>query len=880
MVRLIVALMLLCCTFSITAQPPFYSFDESFTLDAFQEVNPGIFTYQDYRLSIDETFTVLDNATQQVFTFIKQVSITGVLVLPGGRITVGGFLSGGGLGTVASLYAGASLIATQELWAEVIDPLDNTITIVNRNLVYANQTSSIIDKVIIRGVDSQNSFAPVLLSNLKVLLDIPGYSIVQPIKIVENGDDIFNFGGFFQATFEDDFEAFKVCADGSDSTLITLNFLDAILFPNQVIDFTALDWQLRIREDPLGEEVERFGKIIPKPSPQPNTIKLFRYQHPKHPPEEATDTIHLEVYDGINDLVLHQVPIIIFPPPVLMVHGLWGDRNSFKNMNDALIRSSRYDDFQLSRCDYKNSNDEEFETNKDIVKLCITGEDGLINQVLEKKIAVRKVDLVTHSMGGILSRLYIQSEDYSNNVNKFITIQTPHSGSQLANMLLDPEFSYRSAGFCTNIRFFQGLGRCDEGAVNDLRIDSDEIANLNLGSQPSIAKHAITSIIDFNEIPFDFKIMLEKQFMLNAALFAALFGGEPSDGIVSLSSQTGGLPANAISHFQKVLHIGAPESAEIINQVNELLLISPESESFTKAPFQRISQTYNPPASNDFDVQTREVEILQPLANTVHFVGDELEIEVRTPPESTLTLVSFKNGTGLSESKELQGNEGTVTFDINDGLFGKRRIGLMAYENNTLLGISYIDIFVDTRENPEKLVIKPTLGYFKLGQTKIFTILGYFNGSSAILNELPDLTYHFNNDNLLYKGENIIEAVTEGQTEMSVSFRGVESQPVSIIIEEADVNSSDNIIGKQSITRRLHVFPSPTSASINLGEIGPHRGSQQVRIFDQMGRRVFDQEFSLQQEPIAINVSNLSRGFYIVSVVVDGYLYSGKFIKQ
>ena len=49
---------------------------------------------------------------------------------------------------------------------------------------------------------------------------------------------------------------------------------------------------------------------------------------------------------------------------------------------------------------------------------------------------VKKIDIVGHSMGGNLIRLYLQSDDYKFDIHKLITLNTPHSGTQLANEAL------------------------------------------------------------------------------------------------------------------------------------------------------------------------------------------------------------------------------------------------------------------------------------------------------------------------------------------------------------------------------------------------------------------------------------------------------------
>jgi triacylglycerol esterase/lipase EstA (alpha/beta hydrolase family) len=56
--------------------------------------------------------------------------------------------------------------------------------------------------------------------------------------------------------------------------------------------------------------------------------------------------------------------------------------------------------------------------------------------------AARTVDVVAHSMGGLVARYYLSDSGYSENpalsinpVHKLITIGTPHSGSDLATTL-------------------------------------------------------------------------------------------------------------------------------------------------------------------------------------------------------------------------------------------------------------------------------------------------------------------------------------------------------------------------------------------------------------------------------------------------------------
>jgi len=77
-----------------------------------------------------------------------------------------------------------------------------------------------------------------------------------------------------------------------------------------------------------------------------------------------------------------------------------------------------------------------FEVNRTFVGGYI---DELIKNCGQNRLSAGKVDVVGHSMGGILSRLYIQEGvgaiTYKKNIHKLVTINTPHSGSPLANIV-------------------------------------------------------------------------------------------------------------------------------------------------------------------------------------------------------------------------------------------------------------------------------------------------------------------------------------------------------------------------------------------------------------------------------------------------------------
>lgn len=124
------------------------------------------------------------------------------------------------------------------------------------------------------------------------------------------------------------------------------------------------------------------------------------------------------------------VDIEIIRVPVLMVHGLNSDAMCFWELQRYLEQSGQYQSFQLFRADYEPTNCSYFRVNERVVQRGIS--------ILKRACAfngymIDKVDLVGHSMGGILSRLHVQYVD-NTNVHKVITLNTPHTGSPLGSL--------------------------------------------------------------------------------------------------------------------------------------------------------------------------------------------------------------------------------------------------------------------------------------------------------------------------------------------------------------------------------------------------------------------------------------------------------------
>lgn len=105
--------------------------------------------------------------------------------------------------------------------------------------------------------------------------------------------------------------------------------------------------------------------------------------------------------------------------PVLLVHGIWDTGKVFRKMSSYLKEQGR-DVYDLDLM--PNNGDAALEELAEQVA----------NYVSSKFSSDRPLDLVGFSMGGIVSRYYIQRLGGIKRVQRFITISSPHHGTGVA----------------------------------------------------------------------------------------------------------------------------------------------------------------------------------------------------------------------------------------------------------------------------------------------------------------------------------------------------------------------------------------------------------------------------------------------------------------
>lgn len=287
-------------------------------------------------------------------------------------------------------------------------------------------------------------------------------------------------------------------------------------------------------------------------------------------------------------------------PPVILVHGLWGDATSLSDVESYLdgtgnwykqyvapICYSKYLAFDARKDPLSNGKDPCEVTSRDALE---TGINSMLATLDADHVSAGRVDLVVHSMGGLVLRNYASRSDYTSFRNRTLgqfhtttTLNTPEIGSRLANFLIRHRDDKRKASLWTvpgavyyaacgdaDVKgCFAGLGyplygpglSVKSGAVYSLEPGSEDLNNPDLAGPdvPNTAWLAISSLAPGNSA------LAAGIDTLIAALYSDPYGnGVPdinsilktkqNDAIVTLDSQTHGGVQGQIVTEQKLSH--------------------------------------------------------------------------------------------------------------------------------------------------------------------------------------------------------------------------------------------------------------------------------------------------------------------------------------
>ena len=458
----------------------------------------------------------------------------------------------------------------------------------------------------------------------------------------------------------------------------------------------------------------------------------------------------------------------LFKPPVVLVHGIWANAGSLKSMEDYL--KENYSEEWVFPISY--TSDLHFASNITTVSGRISGIINAVkNNLFENPIVVKQADVVAHSMGGILTGLYVASNDYENNINRLVTIGTPHSGSEMANFTL--HFLYnemtseeRSALFKSPFyKMFKRMkGSFTGGALEDLQVDSSAVKDYRKGWQnvQKVPVYAIQGkpqgegpsfLIDFfvysgskfSKIPIIGQEIglwywdctldsattyfeganadpVDRDFLYDPLnIEAGLFGSKKSsDFVVSLTSQKGG--SSAYDTIEVEDHTKETDDSEVQEKVAELLNSS--IDKFDKNGF-------SPPA--DYSVPEVGVVTIEQETNSQSlYIARTLEEEgtstgklnitspedgkVFSPGDTVTVEVTYdgqpKNGIYfLSQDGSIGVDDSApyeFQFQIDEEFIGSMLIVVWAVNEEGGIEEGSVEISIETDDKPESISITPS----------------------------------------------------------------------------------------------------------------------------------------------------------------------------
>ena len=304
--------------------------------------------------------------------------------------------------------------------------------------------------------------------------------------------------------------------------------------------------------------------------------------------------------DGTETVVLK-----LENPPVLLVHGLWSSSETWDGLAEFLKMKGHvlcetvdcvvnYGPIQPA------PSFDPFATepaNQFAIRHLIERTTNTLNAVRARGLAAAQVDVVAHSLGGLIARgraaifdgerAYRRPENFQRgDFHKLITVGTPHRGTPVADFIVSNRCA-RSAFFAgqTLEAYMDTLGFPIGPAVEEMRTVSAALTNL--GATAMLPSHAIVGIAPRQSATETVLDSLPGAIGFFVNLDSMLGGNGNHDTIVPRSSQMGGLPRKAVTFARGIVHtdvapfdVPETESALIWRRIAQLLRVPTTSRLF------------------------------------------------------------------------------------------------------------------------------------------------------------------------------------------------------------------------------------------------------------------------------------------------------------
>lgn len=529
--------------------------------------------------------------------------------------------------------------------------------------------------------------------------------------------------------------------------------------------------------------------------------------------------------------VVDQQFLDIHRPPVVLLHGWTGNADAWSSWNDG----GKLGDFHLRGAseffvyahEYGDLSQKPVDEIARQTELAI---DHVRHVLHSRGIAATRADVVAHSLGGLLARRYVAGSRYrrpdnfgAGDIHKLITLDTPHRGSPLANLLVSNDGEATLLGqLFDDARIVRGgLGICAScGAVLDMRTDSALTRGLPETVVPSHAlvgvggrelmdrAEGLAEVLDWSSdfiehIPAQNLVTKFVKRFFDAAVFVyeraedlqgLLFGEtERHDFVVSETSQRGGLAEPNVTEpfgyvpFQAMgLHTTVNHEERVRSRIVELLYAPVSDPSFAPA-FPAAPMAPAPlrvPEAARWTEVPDGIAIAQPSPGTHVTVGQQLHVSLQVSPGfvPTKAILVSALGTELDLAAPFE-------FDVTVRSDVVGSVDLTAFAIDTAgryARSSAVRIEVSSSATLTDLEARPTALYlFDHSPVRHLTVIGtYDDGSVRDAGSADDGTSYFSDDpDVASVGANgDVTAVGIGETNVHVQ-NGDVAASVPVVVE-------------------------------------------------------------------------------------------------
>lgn len=560
------------------------------------------------------------------------------------------------------------------------------------------------------------------------------------------------------------------------------------------------------------------------------------------------------------NVVIPNEPGLSIPPvsfeihrvPVVLVHGLEGFRSDW---NLALEDSPLFDVFVA---DYSPTHSFDFICNRFVVKEAI---DTAVRRMRMSSIAVTQADVVGHSMGGLLTRLYmlnrfanpgdpvalcarglpsmlstgyIRADNYlMGDIHKFITVNTPHRGSFIGVPFVNANGTPTLLGLTAGLFADAVTGRRTFfGAARDLRPDSLILDVINeTPAARAVPSHAIVG---------ESGVHLDKSYYRRSLIIAqscglstvnGFFSGEANDVIVRSSSQRGGLPDPQV----KVVFGAGAMHFPIVNEfpngelniwLNSMLKARTSDPRFASGGFPQFVSTVDPlpncvSTPLEFNLQIRSSSVSDRTALALLRGGESLILHVDVPAGKQLASVAVQSSAGEVQIDNQPPFDITMTVPLDFiGVITFQAIGFDGQGGIVTSSIHRRAVVTDANLTSISVVPNPLL-LTDLGGAQQLDVSGQFDDGIArdVSPASAGTTYVSLDESVAtVSAEGLVAWVGSGSTTIQVSSNGVqETVEVSAVLGSIcrPDFTSDGFVGMDDLSVILSEFGGQGQSDLN-----------------------------------------------------------------